>query len=68
MFGVTICILYPSTKFSYGGDRRNFFETSNGRLPLNMAPTGLKLGQNEFQTIPDILLFEAQQVEILRKF
>ena len=36
--------------------------------PSNMAPIGLKLGQNAFQTIPDISFFDAPKVENLRKF
>ena len=36
--------------------------------PSNMAPIGLKLGQNAFQTIPDISFFDVENIKILRFF
>ena len=32
----------------------------------NITPIGVKLGQNAFRTIPDILFFEAENVKFLR--
>ena len=32
----------------------------------NITPIGVKLGQNAFRTIPDILFFEAESVNFLR--
>ena len=45
-----------------------FRELRTTVYPSNMAPIGLKLGQNAFQTIPDISFFDAQKVENLRSF
>ena len=45
-----------------------FRELRTTVYPSNMAPIGLKLGQNAFRTIPDILFFDGQKVDVLRFF
>ena len=43
-----------------------FVKLRTAIYPSNMAPIGLKLGQNAFQTIPDIFsFFDAPKVENL---
>ena len=38
-----------------------FSQTLNSRLPPRMPPIGLKLGQNAFQTIPNISFFDPEK-------
>ena len=42
-----------------------FRELRTTVYPSNMAPIGLKLGQNAFRAIPDISFFDDQKVQIL---
>ena len=43
IYTMTVSILYPSITFNYGvRPRKGFFETSNGRLPLQLSSVRLQ--------------------------
>ena len=55
----------PRARMMASNFRRNFVKLWPAVYPPRMAPFGLKLWENAFQTIPDISFFD---VEIWRKF
>ena len=58
----------PRARMMASNFRRNFVKLWPAVYPPRMAPLGLKLWENAFQTIPDISFFDVEQKKLAKIF